>query len=136
MKLLVPLALVLLVFPSCKKAIEKKKENIIVDAMVSGQWAVTSFKKDGTDVAVDFNGYTFQFYENRTVDAISGGVTYKTGTWLENVDDLDILATFPSATYPINLINGNWHIDNTDWNFVEATLKGSGTITTMRLEKQ
>lgn len=135
MKLLIPLALLLFVLPSCKKAIEKKKENIIVDAMTSGQWKVASFNQDGEDLTSDFAGYAFKYYENRTVDAINAGTVEKTGTWAENVNTLEILASFQGAADPLSLINGTWKIDKTDWSYVEATYSAGGIVRKMRLEK-
>lgn len=121
--------------PSCKKAIEKAKENVIVNAMTSGQWRVASFVSNGTDKTAEFAGYSFRYYENRTVDAINGGMVEKKGTWTENVDRLEILANFPSAASPLVQINGNWKINRTDWTYVEATLIADGVTTNMRLEK-
>ncbi|RYY55157.1 MAG: hypothetical protein EOO09_11640 [Chitinophagaceae bacterium] len=135
MKAFLPLLLLLSLAPSCKKAIEKKKENIIVSAMTSGQWKVASFVSNGTDRTAEFAGYSFKYYEDRTVDAINSGTVEKKGTWAENVDRLEILANFPSAANPILQINGNWKINRTDWTFVEATLVSDASTTTMRLEK-
>ena len=135
MKLLLHLCLLVFLLPSCKKAIEKKKENIIVDAMTSGQWKVASFVQDGVDKTADFTGYTFRYYENRTVDALVGGSVQKTGTWAEDVNKLEILASFQGAVDPLLLINGNWKIDKTDWTYVESTLVAGSVIRKMRLEK-
>ncbi|RYY60721.1 MAG: hypothetical protein EOO05_08940 [Chitinophagaceae bacterium] len=135
MKLLLPLCLLVLALPSCKKAIEQKKENIIVSAMTSGQWKVTSFVQDGADMTSDFTGYAFKYYENRTVDAIYSGTLVTTGTWAEDVNKLAIQATFNGATDPLLLINGNWKIDKTDWTYVEATLITGSSTRKMRLEK-
>lgn len=135
MKLLFPFALLFLLLPSCKKAIEKKKENIIVDAMTSGQWKVASFIQDGQDLTADFSGYAFKYYENRTVDAIHSGSVEKTGTWSENVNTLEILASFQGAVDPLLRINGTWKIDKTDWTYVESTWTSGGVVRKMRLEK-
>jgi hypothetical protein len=135
MKKLVPFVLCILLFPSCKKAIDKKKENLIVEAMTSGQWKVSSFTRDQDDLTASFSPYTFKYHENRTVDAIKGGSVEKSGTWQENVDDLDIFADFPQAADPLLLINGNWHIDKTDWTYVEASRNEGGSVRKMRLDK-
>jgi hypothetical protein len=135
MKLLIPLACCFLFLPSCKKAIEKKKENMIVDAMTSGQWKVTYYKQDQTDLTASFSGYSFKYFENRTVDAIHSGAVERSGTWQENVDNLEIMASFPDATDPLQKLNGNWHIDKTDWTYVEASAIIGGSDCRMRLDK-
>ena len=77
--LLVILSLVCLV--GCKKTIEKKAENAIMKAMTDGQWAITSFISDGSNITNDFSGYRFQYFDNYTVDAIKNGTVENTGNW-------------------------------------------------------
>lgn len=119
----------------CKKTIEKIQENVIVSAMTDGQWGITSFVQDGNDITTDFASYKFQFYSNRTVDAIKNGTAEKTGTWDGDATTMSISANFTNATEPLSLINGNWHIDNNSWTFVLATQIMGSTTKTMRLDK-
>lgn len=124
-----------LLLTGCKKTIEKIKENAVIDAMTEGQWVVTKFIKDGATLTSDFSGYKFQFYSNRTVDAMKNGSVEKTGTWDGDVNTMTITANFPGAVLPLILLNGNWHIDNNSWTFVVAS-QNSGTETkSLRLEK-
>jgi hypothetical protein len=58
---------------SCTKTVEKTKEDAVIQIMVSGQWVVTKYTIGASTVTPDFAGYKFQFYENRTVDAIKNG---------------------------------------------------------------
>jgi len=44
--------------------IKKKQEDMVVNAMVNGQWKVTNFKIDALDVTTDFATYKFQFKTN------------------------------------------------------------------------
>ncbi len=136
MRFILPaLLLVFLAGTGCKKAIEKKKEDLIVQAMTDGQWKVTQFAVDGADQTADFANYAFQYYENRTVDAILSGSVQKTGNWQEDVNAMSISATFSDASNPLVLINGNWHIDNNSWTFVEASQVVGSSTRTMRLDK-
>jgi len=68
-KLLTAIFLVFLL-GGCKKAIEQAQENAIIKAMTDGQWTVTNFVDNSNDVTATFSGYKFQYYSNKTVDAI------------------------------------------------------------------
>ena len=81
MKKLFPVLCMIIVFSGCKKAIENKQEDLIIKAMTDGQWAVTGFTHNGADITTNFAGYKFQYYGNKTVDAIKNGTVEKTGTW-------------------------------------------------------
>ena len=58
--LLIILSLICLA--GCKKTIEKKAENAIMKAMTDGQWAITSFISDGSNITSDFSTYRFQYF--------------------------------------------------------------------------
>jgi hypothetical protein len=135
MKKLVPAFCFILLFGGCKKAIEKIKEDMLVNAMTDGQWTVTSFVQNGSDITADFTGYKFQYYSNKTVDAIKNGTVEKTGTWDGDASTATTWATFPNATTPLNLINGSWHVDNSSWTFVVATQTAGSVTKIMRLDK-
>jgi hypothetical protein len=136
MKKLIPALCLFFFFTGCKKAIEKLKEDAIVNAMVDGQWVVTSFVQNGTDITADFSGYKFQYYRDKTVDAIKDGILEKKGTWDGDGSTMTTWATFSGVSAPLLLINGSWHIDNSSWTFVVATQTNSGETKTMRLDKQ
>lgn len=132
------LLLLILVFSltTCKKAVQRSAEDAIVVAMVNGQWAITNFVQNGTNHTADFNNYKFQYYSNKTVDAIKNGTIEQTGNWDGNAATMTTSANFPVATTPLNLINGDWHIDNNSWTFVIASQINSTETKTMRLDKQ
>jgi hypothetical protein len=135
MKKLIPLLCVLLLFSGCKKAIEKIKEDAIVKAMTDGQWTVTSFVQNGTDVTTNFTGYKFQYYKDKTVDAIKNSVVEKKGTWDGDGSSMTTWANFGTVPAPLSLINGSWHIDDSSWTYVVATQTTTGETKTMRLDK-
>lgn len=125
-------------FVSCKKTIEKAAENAVVQIMVTGQWRVTKYTKASTDITSDFSAYTFQFKENRTVDALKSGVVEKTGTWegdASNIYAPTIYSNFAGASHPLNLLNGTFLITNSGQTFVEAKITVNGEERQLRLDK-
>lgn len=109
---------------------------MVVKAMTDGQWVVTRFTQNGTDITTDFSGYKFQYYKNKTVDAIKNGTVERSGTWDGNASAMTTWASFPGATHPLSLINGSWNITNSGWTYVEATQTIGTEVKTLRLDKQ
>src|SRR5688572_23665372 len=107
--------LVIVLLAGCKKVIEKKKEDALIKAMTDGQWAVTSFIHNGSTITTDFTTYKFQYYSDKTVDAIKNGSVDKTGTWDGDVNSMTTWANFDNVIAPLSLINGSWHIDDSGW---------------------
>ncbi|HEX6191063.1 MAG TPA: hypothetical protein VFZ42_01810 [Chitinophagaceae bacterium] len=134
MKTFLPLLLILISFTGCKKTIEKIQEDAIIKAMTDGQWKITSFTLNGTDITSSFSTYKFQYYSNKTVDAINNGSVEKTGTWDGDAATMTTSATFNGALVPLSHINGSWHIDNSSWTYVVASQSGAQPKV-MRLEK-
>jgi hypothetical protein len=132
--LLIIFSLICLV--GCKKTIEKKAENAIMKAMTDGQWVITSFISDGSNVTNDFSSYRFQYFDNYTVDAIKNGIVENTGNWDGDVSTMNIIASFPNATAPLLLLNGTWHVTDNSWTYVEATMNTGTSIRSLRLDKQ
>lgn len=120
---------------SCEKAKQKIAEDLVVQAMTSGQWKITSFVLNGNDITADFSTYKFQYHSNRTVDAIKNGVVENTGTWDGNATTMTTSASFPNPAYPLNLINGSWSINNSSWTHVVASQNYGGETKLMRLDK-
>jgi len=127
--------LALLLFTGCKKAIQNAQENLLIKAMTDGQWVVSSFVQGGTDITANFNGYKFQYYSNKTVDAIKDGNVQRTGTWDGDPVAKTTWANFSGATAPLDLINGSWHIEDNSWTFVVASQTNGSVTKTMRLDK-
>jgi hypothetical protein len=135
-KYLLILAVPLIFISSCKKTIENIQQDLVIQAMTNGQWAITHFTQNGADITTDFSGYRFQYYDNKTVDAILNGTVQKTGNWDGNANTMTTWASFTNATHPLILINGTWHIDRNSWTYVEATQVNGPETKTMRLDKQ
>ena len=130
--LLAPLFLII----SCKKAIEDAKEDLVIKAMTDGQWTITSFLLNGSNITPDFSTYRFKYYSNKTVDAINNGTVEKTGTWDGNASTMTTSANFIAPAYPLTLINGNWQIIRNGWTYVEASQTVGADTKFMRLDKQ
>jgi hypothetical protein len=129
--ILLPVALI-----SCKKIIQKQEENLIVKAMTDGQWTVTSFINNGTDITTDFSPYKFQYFKNNTVEAIKNGTIENTGIWQGDINDMSISANFSTVSTPLILLNGTWLITDNSWTYVKATMTDGNEIRILRLDKQ
>jgi hypothetical protein len=126
----------LFLFTGCKKTIEKIVGDAILQAMTDGQWAITSFTQNGTDITSSFSGYKFKYYSNKTVDAIKNGSIEMTGNWDGDSNTMTTYANFTGATAPLSLVNGTWHISNNSWTYIAVTQTNGTEIKTMRLDKQ
>lgn len=129
------LLLLIVLSTGCKKAIENKKEDLLIQAMTDGQWAITNFVYNGNTITADFSNYKFQYYSDKTVDAIKNGTVDNTGTWDGDISSRTTWANFNNVSNPLNLINGSWHIDDNSWTFVIASQNTGGQTKLMRLDK-
>jgi hypothetical protein len=136
MKRLFTLFLVAFTVGSCGRTVEQIGEDLVIKAMTDGQWKVTKFTQNGADITSSFSSYKFQYYSNKTVDAINNGVTERTGNWDGNATAMTTWANFAGATNPIALINGTWNITKNSWTYVEATQTNGTETKTLRLDKQ
>ncbi len=136
MKRLFTLFLFSFTLANCGRTVEQIGEDLVIKAMTDGQWKVTKFTQNGADITSSFSTYKFQYYSNKTVDAINNGVTERTGNWDGNASAMTTWASFPGATNPIALINGTWNITKNSWTYVEATQTNGAETKTLRLDKQ
>ena len=136
MKHYLSIAIISLLAFSCKKKVDEIKLDLVVQAMTDGRWKMTSFTRNGSDISGDFVNYRFKYYSNKTVDAINNGTVEKTGTWDGDANTMTTSANFIGAAYPLQLINGTWHIDNNSWTFVVASQVTGSETKTMRLDKE
>lgn len=135
MKKLLISVLLILPFLSCEKKKEEIGQDLVIQAMTSGQWVVTKFILNGTNITTDYSEYKFQYHSNKTVDAIKNGATEKTGTWDGNATAMTTWANFPNATHPLILLNGTWQITKNSWTYVEASQTNGTDVKTFRLDK-
>ena len=127
---------VLLLFGSCEKAIQNQAEDLVLLAMTTGQWKVSSFTHNGNNITADFSAYRFKYHKNKTVDAINNGSVEQTGQWDGNSTAQATWANFSGAVHPIVLVNGTWNIVNNSWTHVTASQNIGGETKLMRLDKE
>ena len=120
---------------SCKKFIEQQEKNAIVDLVTKGQWRVTGYIDHQTDTLTsDFDGYLFQFNENGTVYGVKFG-QQTNGTWSADVSKKSITSNFPTATYPITLLNHTWTITDSYTDSVAAKTPVDSSFNILNLHK-
>jgi hypothetical protein len=120
---------------SCKKFIQQQEQNAIVDLVTKGQWRVTGYLDHQTDTLTnDFAGYSFQFNENGTVYGVKFG-QQTNGTWSANVSNKSITSNFPTATYPISLLNHTWTITDSYTDSVAAKTPVDSSFNILNLHK-
>ncbi|WP_207512380.1 hypothetical protein [Longitalea luteola] len=120
---------------SCKKLLEKKAQNMVVDAMTSGEWIVEQYMEGSNNISNQFLNYSFKFYENGTVTGTINSTTTD-GTWEGNVTDYTITSEFPSATDPLKKLNGVWKLKDTDWDYVKAEKTTADGLNVLTLRKK
>ena len=124
MRILKPLLLVgciALLSVSCKKAIEKKVQDMVMDAITHGEWIVEQYFEGSNNLSSQFSAYSFKFNEDGTLIGTANSVSTN-GTWAPNVSDYTIESDFPTATDPLKKLNGLWKIKDSDWDYVKAEM--------------
>lgn len=121
--------------PGCKKTVDKKIENYIIDIMTDGRWYMYKYEENGVDITYEFNGYEFQFYENETVDGFLNNVATR-GTWKGDLSNLSMTAEFPTAGFPLKKLNATWKITDSYLNAVFAESTTGMVVSKMELVKK
>jgi hypothetical protein len=120
---------------SCKRAIEKKKEDLIMKAITDGVWIVEQYFEGANNITSEFLNYDFRFYENWSVTGTKGTVT-DTGTWSGNTSNYSITSQFPTANDPVKKLNGVWKIKDSYWDYVKAEMTTGSGINVLYLRKK
>jgi hypothetical protein len=120
---------------ACEKAIEEKKEDLVVTAMTSGTWYVQEFQENGSGVTGMFSGYDFKFYADGKVEGIKGAAK-QTGTWAGDASAMTITSSFPASGDTLSKFNAVWQITGNSWDYVKATTNVSGTTRYLHLKKR
>jgi hypothetical protein len=120
---------------SCKKAIEKKAQDMIMDAMTNGEWIVEQYLEGSNNISSQFQNYYFKFNSNGTVTGtINSNST--NGTWVGNPSDYTITSEFPSAGDPLKKLNGVWKMKDSYWDFVKAEMATASGTNVLMLRKK
>jgi hypothetical protein len=127
----------ILLLPSlaCNKIIEKKKQNVAMDAITDGRWIVKEYKAVGLYVTSEFNGYEFQFYQDGKVDGIQN-TTVTQGNWNGDVNQMTITSNFGAAPQPLSRLNGLWKITDNSWTNVTAYNVNGADTNFLQLQKK
>ena len=120
---------------SCKKAIEKKAQDMIMDAITNGEWIVEQYFEGSNNISSQFLNYYFKFNSNGTVTCTISS-TSTNGTWVGNSSDYTITAEFPSAGDPLKKFNGVWKLKDSYWDFVKAEMPTSSGTNVLMLRKK
>lgn len=120
---------------SCKRTVEKKAQDMLMDAITNGTWIVEQYFEGSNNISGQFQNYTFRFYSNGTVTGTIDN-TSTDGTWSGNISDYTITSDFPGAGDPLKKLNGVWKIKDSDWSYVKAEMPTSTGINTLHLRKQ
>ncbi|MEO7312338.1 MAG: hypothetical protein ABIX01_18190 [Chitinophagaceae bacterium] len=102
------LSFALLSLSSCKKAVEQKKQDALVDAMTASTWYIGQYLEGSNILTGDFDGYDFNFKSDYTVVASKAGVNLS-GSWTADVNTKVLTANFTSGL-PLSRLNGTWAI--------------------------
>lgn len=138
MKRLIPLItlfFIVIAGPSCKKAIEKKQEDLVKQAIIDGIWNVEQYFEGANNISSDFLNYDFKFNEDGTVTGTLAGNTTN-GVWAANTSTYSITSNFPSATDPLQKMNGLWKITDSYWDYVEAEMTTPSGKNLLHLKKK
>ena len=137
MKRLYPLLLSGILLVSCKKFIQNQEEKAAVSIVTSGEWYVSGYEQNDSNITAAFSGYLFKFDANNTVTGIINGDSTQ-GEWLVNISARTITSDFSGAGYPLNQLNENWYITDSYTDSVSATSTDTvyHTSNILQLKKQ
>ncbi len=119
---------------SCKKLVEDKRRDLLVQAMTAGLWHVETYQEGSTTITDEFAGYNFQFFENGTVTGVKDSKV-QDGTWVGDLQNLSITSDFPSAGNPLNKLNGTWKIIDSAPDYVAAEMSTPNGKAILHLRK-
>jgi hypothetical protein len=120
---------------SCKKAIDKIKEEMAITAITDGTWYVEDYKAGAANVTTEFDGYDFKFQSNGTVLGMKSSTT-TSGTWTGDANARTINSNFAGAAQPLSRLNGLWKITANDWEYVHANSVINGETCYLKLRKR
>ena len=121
---------------SCKKAIDKKIESVLMSAITSGTWYIEQYKESGSDITGSFSEFEFRFHRDGTLEGIRTGSDPATGTWQGNLQNASINTLFPAAIDPLKKVNGLWKITDSYMDYVEAEMSINGGKNILHLRKK
>lgn len=122
-------------FLSCKKVIEDKKKEYVLQIMTNGRWYLENYIDNGNDNTADFKNYEFQFYENEKIEAITTTST-DAGTWIGDVNNRTMTVNFPVASGPLMRLNHVWKFLDTSGGVVLGETQTPTGMISIRFRKK
>jgi hypothetical protein len=137
MNRLYPILLSCIFIVSCKKFIQNQEEKAAVSIVTSGEWYVSGYEQNDSNITAAFSGYLFKFDANNTVTGIINGDSTE-GEWLVNISAKTITSDFPGGGYPLNQLNETWLITDSYTDSVSASSTDTinHTSNILQLKKQ
>lgn len=135
MKMMLVIAAVAFMGLSCKKVVEETKKDYLLELMTNGTWYVESYLETETDVTPEFQGYSFQFFENGTVTGKKGN-TGEQGTWAGDIPSRSIISEFPGVSDVLGKLNGTWKLKDSAADFVLAEMSTPSGKNVLKLRKK
>ncbi len=126
----------ILMAANCKKNPPIIPEDLVIKTLTDGEWSVTDFKLNGTNLTADFAGRRFKYYANKTIEAKFNGNVTNTGTWDGSQNTMTSTVNFPGAVNPVALVTGTWTFVPTSSRVVDASQNVGGDVKTMRLYRE
>jgi hypothetical protein len=100
---------------------DEEEAPTVAEYIVDGEWLVANYNDSGVDETAAYDGFTFNFMEDGSVEAISDTVTV-TGTWEEIVEmDNHKLIIDMGATVPFDELGDDWHVVSLTETRIELT---------------
>jgi hypothetical protein len=120
---------------SCKKTIDKQKEDYVMNVLTNGRWYLENYTENYLDYTFDFMEFEFQFYENGKLDAITTSSTIP-GTWIGDVNNLTVPVNFPGTTTQLVRLNHVWQFLGANVGLVFAETVTSTQKISIRFKKK
>ena len=122
---------------SCKKYIQNQEQKQALAIMTDGEWYVSGYEQNDSNITASFSGYLFKFDADNTLTATNGTFS-TTGQWSDNIAALTITTDFPGASAPLVDLNETWKITDSYTDSVAATSTDTLLHTTniLQLKKQ
>ena len=121
---------------SCKKKIEEQVQQSLLEKIItSGVWVVDRYFENAVDITAAFSNYEFRFNADGTVSGTLG-TQVTNGTWVANINQATITASFSNAPDPLPKLNGTWMITDPNVSYVKAAQMATAGINTLELRKK
>lgn len=120
---------------SCKKLVQQKEQDALVNIITSGNWYVEQYVEDTTNLTSIFLNYDFRFAKDGSVTGTRADSSVS-GTWSGSIATRTINSNFPTANDPVKKLNGVWKITDSALDYVRAEMGTGASRRQLRLRKK